>query len=57
MRRPVCLLCNNKVKDNNYLWDYQRKALVHKLCWKTNKNIKDALVTLPTLGVGANAGG
>lgn len=49
MKRPVCPICYNKVKDNRYLWDFERKALVHQSCYKLNQKIKDVLVTVEPL--------
>lgn len=50
MRRPVCTICNNKVKDNTYYWDYDH--LVHKMCKNINTTIKNAVVTLPVFKMG-----
>ena len=51
MKRPVCPICQNKVKDSLYRWDFERQALVHESCRKLRKEIKDVLVTVETLSL------
>lgn len=55
MRRPVCQICRNKLRDNTYYWDAKNKILVHKVCKIVGEEIRDALVNPRPISVKASA--
>jgi hypothetical protein len=55
VKRPVCPICLNKVKDNLYRWDFEKQVLVHESCRKLSKEVQDALVTVEPLSLNTRA--